>query len=89
MSVKDLRRIEVLTEVLAGRRTVGAAARVSGISERQAYRLLAGYQENGSFALVHKARGRTSNRRHKPGVREYPLGLVRRNYRDFGPTQRI
>ena len=47
MSAKDLQRIEVLTEVLAGRRSVAFAATVLAISERQAYRLLARYQENG------------------------------------------
>lgn len=41
MSERDLQRIEVLTDVLAGRRTVAAAATVLAISERQMYRLLA------------------------------------------------
>jgi hypothetical protein len=33
MSERDLQRIEVLTDVLAGRRTVAAAATVLAISE--------------------------------------------------------
>lgn len=57
-----------------------------GVSERQAYRLLARYQENGGFGLVHKARGRTSNRSHNPGVRKYAVELVKTHYADFGPT---
>ena len=63
-----------------------AAAFVLGISERHAYRLLARYQENGGFGLVHKARGRTSNRSHNPGVRKYAVELVKTHYADFGPT---
>lgn len=43
MSEHDLRRIEVLSEVRSGRRTVAAAA-VLAVSERQAFRLLAGYE---------------------------------------------
>jgi hypothetical protein len=35
MSERDLQRIEVLTDVLAGRRTVAAAATVLAVSERQ------------------------------------------------------
>jgi hypothetical protein len=35
MSEHDLKRIEVLTDVLAGRRTVAAAATILAISERQ------------------------------------------------------
>ena len=64
MSERDIKRVEVLNEVQSGRRTVAAAASVLGISERQGYRLLSRYQENGGFGLVHKARGRTSNRSH-------------------------
>jgi hypothetical protein len=44
MSERDLQRIEVLSEVLAGRRTVAAAASVLEVSEWQASRLLALYQ---------------------------------------------
>jgi hypothetical protein len=40
----DLRRIEVLSEVRTGRRTVSVAAAVLAISERQRYRLLARYE---------------------------------------------
>ncbi len=86
MSEREVRRVEVLNEVQSGRRTVAAAASILGISERQAYRLLARYQENGGFGLVHKARGRTSNRSHNPGVRKFAVELVRTHYADFGPT---
>ena len=55
MSEREVRRVELLNEVQSGKRTVVAAASVLGISERQAYRLLARYQENGGFGLVHKA----------------------------------
>ena len=51
MSERDLQRIEVLTDVLAGRRTVAAAATVLAISERQMYRLLAKYENGGASAL--------------------------------------
>jgi hypothetical protein len=72
MSEREVRRVEVLNEVHSGRRTVTTAASLLGISERQAYRLLARYQENGGFGLVHKARGRISNRSHNPGIRHEP-----------------
>src|SRR5260370_22015921 len=45
MSERDLKRIEVLTEVLAGRRTVVSAAAVLALGVRQTFRLLARYQE--------------------------------------------
>ncbi len=86
MSEREVRRVEVLNEVQSGRRTVAAAASVLGISERQAYRLLARSQENGRLGLVHKARGRQSNRSHNPGIRTFAVELVKTRYADFGPT---
>ena len=68
MSERDLRRIAVLTEVLAGRRTVVSAAAVLALGVRQTFRLLARYQEGGGGALVHKSRGQTSNREWNTGV---------------------
>ena len=86
MSKRDLQRIEVLTEVLAGRRTTESAAGVLGVSLRQTQRLLARYQDGGGAALIHRSRGRTASNRLNDGVRDYVLELVRQNYRGFGPT---
>src|SRR5277367_5485933 len=86
MSERDLKRIEVLSDVRTGRRTVAAAAAVLAVSERQAYRLLAKYEDGGGSALIHKARGRQSNRRLNAGIRKYAVELVRTRYADFGPT---
>lgn len=86
MSERDLRRIEVLSDVRSGRRTVAAAAAVLVISERQAYRLLARYGADGGGGLIHKGRGRTSNRSRNEGVRKYAVELVKTRYSDFGPT---
>jgi hypothetical protein len=61
MSERDLQRIEVLTEVLAGRRTTASAATVLAVSVRQTQRLLTRYLNGGGGAIIHKARGRVSN----------------------------
>ena len=61
MSERDLKRIEVLTKVLAGRRTVVSAAAVLGLGVRQTFRLLARYQEGGCGALIYQARGRVNS----------------------------
>jgi hypothetical protein len=85
MSRQDLQRVEVLTEVLAGRRTTVSAAGVLGVSLRQAQRLLARYRAGGG-AMIHRSRGRPASNRSGPGVQRYVLELVRQNFRDFGPT---
>jgi len=86
MSERDLQRIEVLSEVLARRRTEVSAAAVMGLSTRQTRRLLTAYRDGGGAALIHKARGRTSNNSLNAGIREYAVELVRSKYADFGPT---
>jgi len=86
MSEHDLKRIEVLSEVIAGRRTVAAGAAVLAISERQVYRLLARYEAGGGAELIHRARGQTSNRSVNIGIRQYAVDLVKTRYADFGPT---
>jgi hypothetical protein len=92
MSLKDLQRIEVLAEVLGGRRTAGSAAAVLGLSVRQTHRLLLRYGDGGGGALIHQARGRTSNNQLEPGVREYVLELIGASietaYRDCGKARR-
>jgi transposase len=86
VSARDLQRIEVLTEVLAGRRTTTSAATVLAVSVRQTQRLLIRYRDGGGGALIHKARGRASNYQLSTGIRDYALELIRQSYRDFGPT---
>jgi len=86
MSGRELQRMEVLSEVLARRRTEISAAAILGLSTRQRRRLLTAYRDGGGGALIHKARGRTSNNRLIPGIREYVIELVRSRYADFGPS---
>ena len=86
VSKQDLLRIDVLGEIVAGRRTTESAAAVLAVSVRQAQRLLSRYKDGGGAALIHKARGRTAHNKVADGVREYTLKLVRQDYIDFGPT---
>ena len=86
MSGRELQRIEVLSEVVAKKRTERSAAAVLGISTRQIRRLLTAYRDSGGSALIHKARGRASNNHLIAGVREYAMAIVRSKYADFGPT---
>jgi hypothetical protein len=86
LSKRDLQRIEVLTEVLAGKRTAASASGVLAVSVRQTQRLLRKYRDGGGGGLIHQARRRASNNQLGVGLRDYALELVRQNYRDFGPT---
>jgi hypothetical protein len=81
MSGRELQRIEVLSEVLARRRTEISAAALLGLSTRQTRRLLTAYRDGGGGALIHKARGRTSTNR-------YVIELVRSRYADVVELRR-
>jgi hypothetical protein len=89
MSERDVQRIEILTEVLSGTRTVSSAAIVLAISIRQVGRLLTRFRDNGGGALVHRGRGQASNHRADPDLRKRVLELIRTKYADFGPTLAI
>jgi hypothetical protein len=52
MSEREVRRIEVLTEVLSGRGTVAWAAIVLAVGVRQIHRLLIRFREDGGGALI-------------------------------------
>ena len=86
MSERELNRVEVLSQVSQGRMTATNAANVLGLSRRQVHRLMRKFQADGPAAIRHKARGRVSNNRIDPAVREFAVTLVRENYIDFGPT---
>lgn len=86
MSERELRRVEVLAEVINRRRTVASAAAVLVLSARQVHRLLAAYRHGGASALAHQARGRPSSNKIAASVRDQALALVRASYADFGPT---
>ena len=60
MSGSELRRVEVVAEVVARRRTEESAAVVLGLSARQTRRLVRAYRDGGGGALIHKARGKNS-----------------------------
>lgn len=79
MSKQELRRVEVLTEVLTGSRTTESAAGLLGVSLRQAQRLVARYRDGGGGSLIHRSRGRPASNKLTSGVRELVQELVRQN----------
>ena len=86
MSERELHRVEVLSQVSQGRMAATTAANLLGLSRRQVHRLLKMFETDGPAAIRHKARGRASNNRIDPAVREFAVTLVKENYADFGPT---
>jgi hypothetical protein len=63
MKAKEARRAFVTLQAVAGAFTVQEAGEVLGPRCRQVIRLKNRYREEGAVGLVHKGRGKASNRR--------------------------
>lgn len=85
MSVKERRRLVVLSRVKDGQLSLRAAAGLLDLSERQAWRVWARYRAKGSAGLVHGLRGCPSNHRCDRRRRQRVLALYGERYEDFGP----
>lgn len=85
MSGKERERLKLIVQVEAGYLNTEQAAELLGITARHVRRLVAGYRRVGDAALVHKSRGRPSNRRIGEETRRQAMALLEAQYRDFGP----
>jgi transposase len=78
--------IKIMEPVLQGKRTQGEAARLLRLTERQVRRLQRRLESAGDAGVVHRLRGRPSNRRLAEDLRETVLTKYREHFGDFGPT---
>ena len=86
LSTKDRDRLKVLHEVKRGHLTQRAAAQQLQVTDRWVRKLLIRVGQEGDRGIVHRLRGRASNRRLPEGLRRKALKLVQAKYSDFGPT---
>src|SRR5207249_4744480 len=86
LSTKDRDRLKVLHEVRQGHLTEREAGEQLGFTDRWVRKLLGRVKKKGDRGVVHRLRGRASNRRLGEKVRRQALKLVEAQYRDFGPT---
>jgi len=86
MSVKERRRLEVFSRVRDGEMTLVKASELLGLSYRQTKRSYGRYRVEGDVGVVHRLRGRRSNRGASEARKSRVLALYREKYEDFGPT---
>jgi hypothetical protein len=86
MSRKERDRMVQLGRVEKGELRLVEAAEILGTSYRQCQRHWARYKEFGAAGLIHRGRGRPSNRRLSGDLREAILARYDERYPDFGPT---
>jgi hypothetical protein len=86
MSQRERDVLKVMQPVLDGDRTQVEAARLLKRSVRQVRRIRQKLEAGGDAALAHGLRGKPSNHRHQPALRQKVLKAYRARYPDFGPT---
>jgi Helix-turn-helix domain len=86
MTKKELERLKAVEQIRQGKLTYNKGASQLGISERQLYRSMERYREEGDEGLTHRLRGATSNRRYTLKVHKNVVELYRSHYGDYGPT---
>ncbi len=86
MSLTELKRLKIIQKAMDRSITQKLAASMVGLSTRQVRRLVRAVREQGDKGIIHKTRGRPSNRRLPEKTKAKVLKLYRRKYHDFGPT---
>ncbi|HEX9898690.1 MAG TPA: ISNCY family transposase [Candidatus Methylomirabilis sp.] len=86
MSARDRDRLQVLHEVGKGQLTQQEAGEQLGVTERWVRKLVARMRQEGDGGILHRLRGRASNRKIPEKTRQKAVKLVQGKYRGFGPT---
>jgi hypothetical protein len=86
MSRRETKRLHIIHQALDKRITQKTAAELVGLSSRQLRRILKRVREEGDDGISHRSRGKASNRRFSPKVKDKVLKLYQGQYGDFGPT---
>ena len=86
MSSKERRRKVEFEGIVEGRMTIREVSQKLGLSYRQCRRSFKRYREQGDRGLVHRSRGRRSNRAKADEFRRAVVELYREHYEGFGPT---
>lgn len=85
-SQRELKRLHVVQKVIEGTVSQTEAAEMLSLSVRQTVRIVGRVREEGAKGVVHRLRGRESNRKLPAEFKERVIELYRKNYEGFGPT---
>ncbi len=85
MSQRELTRLHVIHKAIEGLLKQKEAAALLSLSNRQIRRLLKKAGEEGDVGIIHKSRGKPSNRRLPKKIKDKVIELYRQKYVGFGP----
>jgi len=82
----ELKRLHVIRKVLEKVVKQVEAAEILSLSCRQVQRVVRRVKGEGDKGVIHKSRGKVSNRRLADGVKERVIKFYRKRYPGYGPT---
>lgn len=86
MTQEELKRLHLIHKALDKSLTQAEAADIIGVCLRQAQRIVRTVRAEGDEGIIHKSRGRISNRALPKKIKDKALRLYKEKYPDFGPT---
>lgn len=86
LNVKELKRLKIIQEAISKHITQKEAASLLALSQRQIANLVQRVRKQGDKGIVHRLRGRASNRKIPQGIKDRVISLYKSKYPDFGPT---
>lgn len=86
LTVREQKRLRVITELDAGRVSAQEAADVLGLSSRQVWRLVAAFRKEGAAGLAHGNRGREPVNKTPRRICEQVQALARKQYADYNDS---
>ena len=86
MKPREIKRLHLIRQALEQKISQKQAAEVAGLSPRQMRRLMKRVKVEGDRGIVHRRRGKPSNRRIGDQTRQKVLALFEKHYPDYGPT---
>ena len=85
-SQRELKRLHIVQKAIEGTLKQTEAAEMLSLSIRQTGRIVVRVRAEGAQGVVHRSRGRESNRKLPREVKDQVLSLYRKHYKGFGPT---
>ncbi|MBL7085396.1 MAG: ISNCY family transposase [Candidatus Omnitrophica bacterium] len=86
MSQKELKRLHLIYKVLEKKLKQVEAVKILGLGARQIRRIVKRIRREGDTGIIHKSRGRPSNRSLPQKVKDRVIKLYKDRYKGFGPT---
>lgn len=86
MSQKEADRLKIISQVESKAMSVEQGSELIGISSRQTYRVLKRIKQEGSKGIIHKLRGKKSNRGYPEELKKKVIEIYKAGYSDYGPT---